>query len=123
MTGKQLLQKGELKRRYTIIPLNKIAASTIKPQTVQRAKQLVRKAEASKKTIKRTRGSFYFKVGEENVHTALSLIGYDRDVKAAMEYVFGQTFVCESLEMTKKVRCCQRGEGSLPNNLGSLFFR
>ncbi|XP_065833920.1 structural maintenance of chromosomes protein 2-like [Oscarella lobularis] len=82
VTGKQLLQKGELKRRYTIIPLNKIAASTIKPQTVQRAKQLV---------------------GEENVHTALSLIGYDRDVKAAMEYVFGQTFVCESLEMTKKV--------------------
>ena len=41
-TGKKLLQKGQLKRRYTIIPLNKIAARSIDQGTVNRAEQLVR---------------------------------------------------------------------------------
>jgi structural maintenance of chromosome 2 len=41
VTGKKLLQKGELKRRYTIIPLNKIAAHSIDDATVKRAQQLV----------------------------------------------------------------------------------
>ena len=41
VTGKKLLQKGELKRRYTIIPLNKISARAIDDATVKRAQQLV----------------------------------------------------------------------------------
>ena len=41
VTGKKLLQKGELKRRYTIIPLNKISARAIDDATVKRAEQLV----------------------------------------------------------------------------------
>ena len=41
MTGKKLLQKGELKRRYTIIPLNKISARAIDDTTVKRAQQIV----------------------------------------------------------------------------------
>lgn len=40
-TGKQLLQHGQLKRRITIIPLNKIAATVINEDTVNRAKTLV----------------------------------------------------------------------------------
>ena len=40
-TGKKLLQKGELKRRYTIIPLNKIAARSISGDTVKAAQNLV----------------------------------------------------------------------------------
>ena len=40
-TGKQLLQNGRLKRRYTIIPLNKISARTINTDVVKKAQSLV----------------------------------------------------------------------------------
>uniref|UniRef100_A0A674CMB3 Structural maintenance of chromosomes protein 2 n=1 Tax=Salmo trutta TaxID=8032 RepID=A0A674CMB3_SALTR len=42
VTGKKLLEKGELKRRYTIIPLNKISARTLNDSLVTTAKSLVR---------------------------------------------------------------------------------
>lgn len=41
--GKQLLQHGRLKRRFTIIPLNKIVARKIANDVVKRAQQLVSK--------------------------------------------------------------------------------
>nr|XP_014344109.1 PREDICTED: structural maintenance of chromosomes protein 2-like [Latimeria chalumnae] len=82
VTGKKLLEKGELKRRYTIIPLNKIAARCLQPETVQMAKNLV---------------------GAEKVHLALSLVGYESELQKAMEYVFGTTLVCDSLDNAKKV--------------------
>uniref|UniRef100_A0A8C9M8X7 Structural maintenance of chromosomes 2 n=1 Tax=Panthera tigris altaica TaxID=74533 RepID=A0A8C9M8X7_PANTA len=41
VTGKKLLEKGELKRRYTIIPLNKISARCIAPETLRVAQNLV----------------------------------------------------------------------------------
>lgn len=37
------------------------------------------------------------------VNLALSLIGHDEEVAAAMEYVFGSTFVCADPETAKKV--------------------
>lgn len=42
VTGKKLLEKGELQRRYTIIPLNKISARTLDDKVVNTAKSLVR---------------------------------------------------------------------------------
>lgn len=80
--GKKLVQKGKLKRRYTIIPLNKIVARKINPDIVKKAKSLV---------------------GDKNVHTAISLVGYDEQLRAAMEYVFGSSFVCNDMELAKKV--------------------
>ncbi|XP_072526481.1 structural maintenance of chromosomes protein 2 [Salminus brasiliensis] len=82
VTGKKILEKGELKRRYTIIPLNKISARTLNGNVVNTAKDLV---------------------GEDNVHTALSLVGYESDLRKAMEYVFGTTLVCDTLDNAKKV--------------------
>ena len=41
-TGKQLLEKGRLKRRFTIIPLNKIAGRSISDDVVKKAQSLVR---------------------------------------------------------------------------------
>uniref|UniRef100_A0AAZ3PI16 SMC hinge domain-containing protein n=1 Tax=Oncorhynchus tshawytscha TaxID=74940 RepID=A0AAZ3PI16_ONCTS len=76
VTGKKLLEKGELKRRYTIIPLNKISARTLNDSVVNTAKSLV---------------------GEQNVHTALSLVGYEADLRKAI-YVFGSTLVCDTLD-------------------------
>lgn len=82
VTGKKLLEKGELQRRYTIIPLNKISARTLNDKVVNTAKSLV---------------------GDDNVHTALTLVGYESDLRKAMEYVFGSTLVCDTLDNAKKV--------------------
>lgn len=86
-TGKLILQKGELRRRYTIIPLNKITAKSIPGDVVRRAVGLV---------------------GDDHVHTALSLIGYEKDVEAAMQFVFGSTFVCSDMTSAKKVTFDER---------------
>lgn len=82
VTGKKLLEKGELKRRYTIIPLNKISGRIINDNVIRTAKSLV---------------------GQDNVHTALSLVGYEAEVRKAMEYVFGSTLVCDTLDNAKRV--------------------
>lgn len=46
---------------------------------------------------------FVLQVGADNVHTALSLVGYESELRKAMEYVFGTTLVCDSLDNAKKV--------------------
>ncbi|VAH82577.1 unnamed protein product [Triticum turgidum subsp. durum] len=81
-TGKQLLQNGGLKRRVTIIPLNKIHTGTIPDRVQQAARRMV---------------------GAENVTLALELVGYDEEVKNAMAYVFGSTFVCRNMEAAKEI--------------------
>ncbi|KQK11078.1 hypothetical protein BRADI_2g57967v3 [Brachypodium distachyon] len=81
-TGKQLLQNGDLKRRVTIIPLNKIKAGTIPDRVQQAARRMV---------------------GAENVTLALELVGYSEEVKNAMAYVFGSTFVCRNMDAAKEI--------------------
>src|SRR5215469_2954274 len=63
-TGTQILQNGKLKKRVTIIPLNKIAAFRASAEKVGAAQ----------------------KIAPGKVDLALSLIGYDDEVNAAMEY-------------------------------------
>ena len=41
VTGKKLISNGKLKRRYTFIPLNKIASRTLSGDVVKRAEGLV----------------------------------------------------------------------------------
>ncbi|NWZ84691.1 SMC2 protein, partial [Poecile atricapillus] len=82
VTGKKLLEKGELKHRYTIIPLNKISARCIQEGTVKLAQSLA---------------------GHDNLHLALSLIVYEPELQKAMEYVFGTTLVCNNMDNAKKV--------------------
>ena len=72
-TGTQLLQNGKLRKRVTIIPLNKIAAFKASALKIGTAQNLA----------------------PGKVDLALSLVGYDEEVVAAMEYVFGSTLVCE----------------------------
>jgi structural maintenance of chromosome 2 len=80
-TGKQLLENGRLKKRVTIIPLNKIAAFRASAAKIGAAQ----------------------KIAPGKVDLALSLVGYDNEVTAAMEYVFGSTLVCEDAETAKRV--------------------
>ncbi|XP_073520188.1 structural maintenance of chromosomes protein 2 isoform X1 [Phyllobates terribilis] len=82
VTGKKLLEKGELKRRLTIIPLNKISARRIGDDTIKVAKNLV---------------------GADNVNLALTLVEYESELQKAMEYVFGTTLVCDTLDHAKMV--------------------
>lgn len=35
--------------------------------------------------------------------TALSLVGYEHELDAAMKYVFGDSFVCPNMDFAKKV--------------------
>ncbi|ETN46032.1 uncharacterized protein HMPREF1541_00215 [Cyphellophora europaea CBS 101466] len=80
-TGTQLLQKGKLKKRVTIIPLNKISAFRASAEKVGAAQKLA----------------------PGKVDLALSLIGYDYEVSAAMDFVFGTTLICQDAETAKKV--------------------
>jgi structural maintenance of chromosome 2 len=80
-TGTQLLQNGKLKKRVTIIPLNKISAFKASAEKVGAAQ----------------------KIAPGKVDLALSLIGYDHEVSAAMDYVFGTTLICQDAETAKRV--------------------
>ncbi|XP_029859166.1 structural maintenance of chromosomes protein 2 isoform X2 [Aquila chrysaetos chrysaetos] len=82
VTGKKLLEKGELKHRYTIIPLNNISARCIGQDIVKLAQSLA---------------------GHDNLDLALSLVEYDLELQKAMEYIFGTTLVCNNMENAKKV--------------------
>ena len=37
------------------------------------------------------------------MHTAISLVGYEKEIEAAMKFVFGSSFVCTNMEHAKKV--------------------
>ncbi|OAG44017.1 hypothetical protein AYO21_01869 [Fonsecaea monophora] len=80
-TGTQLLQHGKLKKRVTIIPLNKISAFRASAEKVGAAQR----------------------IAPGKVDLALSLIGYDHEVSAAMDYVFGTTLICQDAETAKRV--------------------
>ena len=81
VTGTQLLKNGKLRKRVTIIPLNKIAAFKASAQAIATAQ----------------------KIAPGKVNLALSLVGYDEEVSAAMEYVFGNTLICADSETAKQV--------------------
>jgi structural maintenance of chromosome 2 len=80
-TGTQLLQNGKLKKRVTIIPLNKISAFRASAEKVGAAQ----------------------KIAPGKVDLALSLIGFDKEVSAAMDFVFGTTLICQDAETAKRV--------------------
>ncbi|OLL25555.1 Structural maintenance of chromosomes protein 2 [Neolecta irregularis DAH-3] len=79
--GTQLLEKGKLRKRVTIIPLNRISAFRASAEKIDSAHQLA----------------------PGKVDLALSLVGYDSEVSAAMEYVFGSTLICADADTAKTV--------------------
>lgn len=83
VTGSKLLSDGKLKRRVTLIPLNKINSFVAAVQKVGAAQKVA--GDLSK------------------VNLALSLVGYDEEVSKAMEFVFGNTLVCADAQTAKRV--------------------
>ncbi|GAV54170.1 hypothetical protein ZYGR_0AK06720 [Zygosaccharomyces rouxii] len=80
-TASQLLENGKLRKRVTIIPLNKIAARVINSESLKLAQQLA----------------------PGQVQLALNLVGYEEEVSKAMEYIFGNSLVCDDAETAKKL--------------------
>ncbi|KAJ5907607.1 hypothetical protein N7495_000289 [Penicillium taxi] len=80
-TGKQLLQGGKLRKRVTIIPLNKISNFRASAEKIGAAQNLA----------------------PGKVDLALSLIGHEDEVLAAMNYVFGNTLICKDAATAKNV--------------------
>ncbi|KAF5874132.1 putative condensin subunit protein [Botrytis fragariae] len=81
VTGTQLLQNGKLRKRVTIIPLNKIAAFRASAEKIGAAQR----------------------IAPGKVDLALSLVGYDEEVSTAMDYVFGNTLICADAATAKRV--------------------
>lgn len=79
--GAQLLEKGQLRRRVTIIPLNKVSLRKLDSKVVKFAKDLC----------------------PGKVELALNLVGFDKSVGKAMEYIFGNKLICEDPETAKQV--------------------
>ncbi|KAI7903060.1 uncharacterized protein BX663DRAFT_434418 [Cokeromyces recurvatus] len=79
--GAQILDHGKLKRRWTLIPLNKIQGQKVSEKKISIAE----------------------KIAPGKVHLALSLIGFDEEVYEAMEWIFGSTFICEDAKTAKEV--------------------
>ncbi|NXG51766.1 SMC2 protein, partial [Psilopogon haemacephalus] len=99
-TGKQLLERGELQRRCTIIPLNKIAAGCVQPEKIKLAKSLA---------------------GHDDVNLALHLIDYEPELQKAVEYVFGGTLVCNNMDTAQKVTFDKRIMTKTVTTDGEMF--
>ena len=81
-TAKELLKDGQLQRRYTFIPLNKITSSQVPTTVVGRAQSLV---------------------GKDHVRPALDTANYKPELKPAMQFVFGSTLLCDQLQQAQQV--------------------
>lgn len=77
----QLLERGQLKRRVTIIPLDKISARRVDSKVVEHAHSMA----------------------PGKVELALDMIDFEGELLKAMQYIFGSTFVCRDPDTAKQV--------------------
>ncbi|XP_068966367.1 structural maintenance of chromosomes protein 2 [Bombus flavifrons] len=105
-TSKKILQHGQLQRRVTIIPLNKVNGRPMDNQLINLAQKIG---------------------GVENVQPALSLIDFPAETTPAMTWIFGQIFICKDIETAKKIafhdnimKKCVTLEGDVVDPAGTL---
>ncbi|KAH9957598.1 hypothetical protein BC827DRAFT_651097 [Russula dissimulans] len=79
--GKDLLERGGIKRRVTLIPLNKIRAFKLSSEKLQNANRLA----------------------PGKVRPALSLVGYPDEVAEAIAFVFNDTLICDDAASAQAV--------------------
>lgn len=84
ITGKALLNNGKLERRVVIIPLDKVQARSISDTVSKRASTI---AESMKATAS----------------PAIELVGFDEEVRTAMEYVFGSSLVVDDTKVANRI--------------------
>lgn len=84
ITGKALLNNGKLQRRVTIIPLDKIQPKRVSCATVDRASSMA-------KNLKTT------------AQPAIELVGFEEEVRSAIEHVFGSTLVVDGMQAANSI--------------------
>ncbi|KAI0247376.1 condensin complex subunit SMC2 [Lactifluus subvellereus] len=79
--GKDLLERGGIKKRVTLIPLNKIRAFKLSAEKLQNANHLA----------------------PGKVRPALTLVGYPDEVAEAIAFVFSDTLICDDAASAQAV--------------------
>jgi len=83
-TGKALLDKGKLQRRVTIIPLDKIVPRRVSSSTADRASSMAKDMNATSQA-------------------AIELVGFEEEVRNAIEHVFGSTLVVDGMKAANSI--------------------
>lgn len=84
ITGKALLDRGKLERRVTIIPLDKIQSRQLAQSSCKQAEQIATSLQAV-------------------AQPAIELVGFDEEVRSAVEYVFGSTIVVDGMKAANQI--------------------
>ena len=84
ITGKAILDRGKLKRRVTIIPLDKIQPRRVTSAVCKRASQIANNLGAK-------------------AWPAIELVGFDEEVRSAMEYVFGSSIIVDGAKAANQI--------------------
>jgi structural maintenance of chromosome 2 len=84
ITGKALLDRGKLARRVTIVPLDKINPRHISDAVCKEASSIAASLDST-------------------AHPAIELVGFDEEVRSAIEYVFGSTIVVDGMKAANKI--------------------
>ena len=84
ITGKALLSRGKLQRRVTLIPLDKITPRRVTHSVVQRASALAQDMDTT-------------------ASPAIELVGFEEEVRNALEYVFGSSLVVDGTEAANRI--------------------
>jgi structural maintenance of chromosome 2 len=84
ITGKALLTNGKLQRRVTIIPLDKIVPRRVSSNVVDRASSMAKDLNTT-------------------AQPAIELVGYDEEVRNAIEHVFGSTLVVDDMKAANAI--------------------
>lgn len=84
ITGKALLNNGKLQRRVTIIPLDKIVPRRVSSAAVDRASSMAKDLNTT-------------------AQPAIELVGFDEEVRNAIEHVFGSTLVVDGMKAANSI--------------------
>jgi structural maintenance of chromosome 2 len=84
ITGKAILDRGKLQKRVTIIPLDKIQPRQVGANAAKRAEEIA----SSLKTT---------------ANPAIELVGFDEEVRSAVEYVFGSSIVVDGMKAANQI--------------------
>ena len=84
ITGKAILDRGKLERRVTIIPLDKIQGRRVTTAACGQAANIALSMDSK-------------------AWPAIELVGFDEEVRTAMEYVFGSSLVVDGSKAANQI--------------------
>lgn len=84
ITGKAILDRGKLERRVTIIPLDKIRPRKVTDAAARRATDIAQSLNSE-------------------AWPAIELVGFDEEVRGAMEYVFGSSVIVDGSKAANQI--------------------